>query len=90
MQCINKSDRAYRDSFSYSLPISAGPLLRLMNLSVYPDFSESLFRKNQDLIKQNLDHFLAAVDRYIDIIKIGDKLSTQDRLMISPKMCEAY
>jgi len=58
----------------------------LMNLAVYPEFSEVLLRKNLDLIKRHLDHFLAAVDGYIDIIKIGDDLGTQDRLMISPKM----
>jgi len=58
----------------------------LMNLAAYPEFAESLLPKNLDLIKQHMENFLAAVDGFIDIIKIGDDLGTQDRLMISPKM----
>jgi uroporphyrinogen decarboxylase len=58
----------------------------LMNLAMYPDFSQAIMRKNLDLIKQHMGNFLSAVNGYIDMIKIGDDLGSQDRLMISPKM----
>ena len=55
----------------------------LMNLAVYPEFSLALLKKNLELCKQHLGHFLDAMGENIDIIKIGDDLGTQDRLMIS-------
>jgi uroporphyrinogen decarboxylase len=58
----------------------------LMNLAMLPDFAEALLKKNLDYCKQHLGHFLDAVGNNIDMIKIGDDLGTQDRLMISPKM----
>lgn len=58
----------------------------LMNLAVYPEFSLALLKKNLELCKQHLGHFLDAMGENIDIIKIGDDLGTQDRLMISPIM----
>ena len=58
----------------------------LMNLAMHPDFAEALLRKNLELCKQHLGHFLEAIGEHIDMIKIGDDLGSQDRLMISPRM----
>ena len=61
----------------------------LMNMAMYPDMAEALLRKNLDLCKQLMGHFLDELGDNVDIIKIGDDLGTQDRLMISPKMYRA-
>ncbi len=61
----------------------------LMNMAMYPDMAEALLRKNLDLCKQLMGHFLDEIGDNIDIIKIGDDLGTQERLMISPKMYRA-
>ena len=58
----------------------------LMNMALYPDFAEALLKRNLALCKQLMGHFLEAIGDNIDIIKIGDDLGSQDRLMISPKM----
>ncbi|MDO9545316.1 MAG: uroporphyrinogen decarboxylase family protein [Pelolinea sp.] len=58
----------------------------LLNMAMYPDFAEALLRKNLMLCKQLMENFLNEIGENIDIIKIGDDLGTQDRLMISPKM----
>ena len=58
----------------------------LMNLAMYPDFAEAMLKKNLELCKQHMGHFLEAIGDNIDIIKIGDDLGSQDRLMISPRM----
>lgn len=58
----------------------------LMNLAMYPEFAESVLKKNTELCKQHMVNFLDAIGENIDIIKIGDDLGSQDRLMISPKM----
>jgi len=58
----------------------------LMNLALYPDFAEALLKMNLAYCKQHMGHFLEAIGENIDIIKIGDDLGSQDRLMISPKM----
>ena len=58
----------------------------LLNMAMYPDFAEALLRKNLSLCKQLMENFLTEIGENIDIIKIGDDLGTQDRLMISPKM----
>ena len=58
----------------------------LMNLAMYPDFAETMLKKNLELCKQHMGHFLEAIGENIDIIKIGDDLGSQDRLMISPTM----
>lgn len=58
----------------------------LMNLAIHPEFAEALLKKNLELCKQLLGHFLDAIGENIDMIKIGDDLGSQDRLMISPRM----
>jgi uroporphyrinogen decarboxylase len=58
----------------------------LMNLAMVPDFAEAMLKKNLELCKTHMGHFLEAIGENIDLIKIGDDLGSQDRLMISPKM----
>lgn len=58
----------------------------LMNLAMCPEFARALLEKIAGLCKQLMGHFLAELGENVDIIKIGDDLGTQDRLMISPKM----
>ncbi len=58
----------------------------LLNMAMYPDFAEALLRKNLSLCKQLMENFLTEIGDNIDIIKIGDDLGAQNRLMISPKM----
>jgi len=58
----------------------------LLNMAMRPDFAEALLRKNLQYCKELMGYFLQAIGENIDIIKIGDDLGTQDRLMISPKM----
>ncbi len=58
----------------------------LMNLAMVPEFAEAMLKKNLELCKQHMGHFLEAIGENIDLIKIGDDLGSQDRLMISPRM----
>jgi uroporphyrinogen decarboxylase len=58
----------------------------LMNMAMYPDFAEAMLKKNLEFCIQHMGHFLDAVGDNIDMIKIGDDLGSQDRLMISPRM----
>jgi len=58
----------------------------LLNLAMAPDFSQALLKKNNELCMQLMGHFLDECGQYIDIIKIGDDLGTQERLLISPRM----
>jgi uroporphyrinogen decarboxylase len=58
----------------------------LLNLAMHPEFAQALLRKITDLCLVHLGHFLNECGQYIDIIKIGDDLGTQERLLISPRM----
>ncbi len=58
----------------------------LLNMAMNPDFASALLKKNLELCKQLMGHFLDAVGENLDIIKIGDDLGTQEKLMISPRM----
>lgn len=58
----------------------------MQNLAMHPDFAVELFRKNAEMCKTLMGHFLDALGENVDIIKIGDDLGTQESLMISPKM----
>jgi uroporphyrinogen decarboxylase len=62
----------------------------LMNMSLEPDFAQALLRKILDLCKIHMDHFLTTIGENIDIIKIGDDLGMQDRLLISPRMYRQF
>ncbi len=61
----------------------------LMHMVLRPDFARALLTKIAGLCKQLMGHFLTACGDLIDIIKIGDDLGTQDRLLISPAMYRA-
>ena len=58
----------------------------LYNMAAEPEFAKALLLKNLELCKTLMGHFLDEIGDNIDIIKIGDDLGTQDRLMISPRM----
>lgn len=58
----------------------------LLNLALHPDFAVALLRKQLELCKTLMGHFLDALGENVDMIKIGDDLGTQDRLLISPRM----
>jgi uroporphyrinogen decarboxylase len=58
----------------------------LLNLALHPDFARALLLKIAGLCKQLMGHFLQELGEDVDIIKIGDDLGTQDRLLISPRM----
>lgn len=58
----------------------------LTNLALNPDFAAALLRKNAELCKQLMGHFLHALGDHVDIIKIGDDLGTQESLLMSPAM----
>ena len=58
----------------------------LLNLALQPDFAEALLRKIAGLCQQLMGKFLHELGENVDIIKIGDDLGTQDRLLISPRM----
>jgi uroporphyrinogen decarboxylase len=58
----------------------------LLNMAMSPDFAKALLRKITDLCKTLMGHFLDEAGDDLDIIKIGDDLGTQEKLMISPRM----
>ncbi|MBE3112350.1 MAG: hypothetical protein IMZ46_17890 [Acidobacteria bacterium] len=58
----------------------------LLNMALHPDFAQALLHKIAGLCKQLMGHFLHELAEDVDIIKIGDDLGTQDRLLISPRM----
>lgn len=58
----------------------------LLNMAMYPDFATALLAKITEKCKEMMEVFLRETGEYLDIIKIGDDLGTQESLMISPKM----
>ena len=58
----------------------------LLNMAMIPDFATALLAKITDKCKEMMGTFLGETGEYLDIIKIGDDLGTQESLMISPKM----
>ncbi|NIM95186.1 MAG: hypothetical protein GTO18_15930 [Anaerolineales bacterium] len=58
----------------------------LLNLAMYPEFTEALLQKITELCKDLMGPFLEELGDNVDIIKIGDDLGTQESLLISPKM----
>ena len=58
----------------------------LMQMAISPDFARALLTRIAGLCKQLMGHFLRECGDLIDIIKIGDDLGTQDRLLMSPAM----
>ena len=58
----------------------------LLNMALYPEFARALLHKITEVCKSLMILFLQELGDNVDIIKIGDDLGTQDRLMISPEM----
>ena len=58
----------------------------LMNMALYPEFTEALLWKLQGVCKQLMGRFLDQLGPNVDIIKIGDDLGTQQSLLMSPDM----
>ncbi len=58
----------------------------LLNMAARPDFATALLKKNADLCKQLMGHFLRETGDHLDMIKIGDDLGMQNNLLISPQM----
>lgn len=58
----------------------------LPQLVMNRDFAQALLIKITELCKVLMGNFLDELGDYVDIIKIGDDLGTQESLMISPKM----
>lgn len=58
----------------------------LYNMAAEPEFAQALLEKIASLCKTLMGHFLRELGDHVDMIKIGDDLGTQDRLMISPRM----
>lgn len=61
----------------------------LTNMVLAPDFARALLERIAALCKRLMGHFLAECGDLLDIIKIGDDLGTQDRLLMSPTMYRA-
>ena len=61
----------------------------LMHMALSPEFARALLTRIAALCKQLMGHFLGECGDLIDIIKIGDDLGTQDRLLMSPAMFRA-
>jgi len=55
-------------------------------MALSPDFAGALLTRIAGLCKQVMGHFLRECGDLIDVIKIGDDLGTQDRLLMSPAM----
>jgi uroporphyrinogen decarboxylase len=62
----------------------------LVNMVVQPDFAQALLERIAGHCKELMGHFLRECGEFIDIIKIGDDLGTQERLMISPEMYRRF
>jgi uroporphyrinogen decarboxylase len=58
----------------------------LLNLALHPEFAQALLVKIASLCQTLMGHFLRELGDSVDMIKIGDDLGAQDRLMISPRM----
>jgi uroporphyrinogen decarboxylase len=58
----------------------------LVNMAIHPDFARALLEKIAGFCKELMGRFLAELGGHVDIVKIGDDLGTQERLMISPRM----
>jgi uroporphyrinogen decarboxylase len=58
----------------------------LLNMAMYPEFARALLFKITEVCKSLMGSFLEKLGDHVDIIKIGDDLGTQDRLLISPQM----
>ena len=58
----------------------------LLNMAMEPDFAKTLLAKITECCKRMMGKFLEEAGGFLDMIKIGDDLGTQESLLISPKM----
>jgi uroporphyrinogen decarboxylase len=58
----------------------------LTQMALAPEFARALLHRIASLCKQLMGHFLDECGDLLDIIKIGDDLGSQDRLLMSPAM----
>ena len=58
----------------------------LLHMALSPDVARALLARISDLCTRLMGHFLDACGDLIDIVKIGDDLGSQDRLLMSPTM----
>jgi uroporphyrinogen decarboxylase len=58
----------------------------LMHMALSPDVARALLSRIAGLCTTLMGHFLDACGDRLDIVKIGDDLGTQDRLLMSPGM----
>jgi uroporphyrinogen decarboxylase len=66
----------------------------LQSLLSEPEFVHALFRKITGIIQMSLELYLDQVGPFIDVVKIGDDLGSQDNALMSPltyrKMIKPY
>jgi uroporphyrinogen decarboxylase len=62
----------------------------LINMAMKPEFTRAFLEKLTDLCKRIMGHFLEECGEYLDMVKIGDDLGTQESLLISPKMYREF
>lgn len=58
----------------------------LVNMALAPGFARALLERIADICKRLMGNFLRECGDLLDIVKIGDDLGTQDRLLMSPGM----
>jgi uroporphyrinogen decarboxylase len=58
----------------------------LVDLAINQEFAVALMDKMMELLKQFLDHYLAEIGDYIDVMCLGDDLASQNQLMMSPEL----
>jgi len=58
----------------------------LVDMLVNEEFAVALLDKMMELLKQFLDHYLAAVGDFIDVFCMGDDLASQGELLMSPEL----
>jgi len=57
-----------------------------VSLASDPDFMEEFLRRRTNAFRRDLERYLEAVGRYIQVIDFWDDLGTQSSLIISPQM----
>ncbi|MEN8192596.1 MAG: uroporphyrinogen decarboxylase family protein [Bacteroidota bacterium] len=62
----------------------------MLDLVVYPDFAEALINKLNEVHLTNLEKYLQAVSKYIQIIQMGDDLGMQSGPQISLDLYQTF
>ena len=58
----------------------------MLDLAAAPEMAHTLLRCLTDLAKETTASYLGEVGPYIDIVRVGDDLGTQNSLLLSPRM----